>query len=227
MSGLFPVAWLASLALISLLPAVVYAGTVPDHTPYLSKCGQLKKAPTDADGLLQFRTQSSVRPSLLFEDPLCPTCKAYHQRVKAEGIWERLDVKLALFPLDNECNWMLDVPLHPGACTVSKAVICGKEQALTVLEWAYDQQDYLTRAGKAGEPVLRAAIQQRWGPNMIQCIDDVQTKARLNRHLQLAVDNAIPVSTPQMYLGSQRVCDEDTDIGLRFTLGKLAPEVLQ
>jgi hypothetical protein len=55
----------------------------------------------------------------------------------------------------------------------------------------------------------------------------VQTKARLNRHLQLAVDNSIPVSTPQMYLGNQRVCDEDTDIGLRFTLGKLAPEVLK
>jgi hypothetical protein len=106
-------------------------------------------------------------------------------------------------------------------------VLCGKEQALTVLEWAYDQQEYLTRAGKAGDPVLRAAIQQRWGPGMIQCIDDVQTKARLNRHLQLAVDNSIPVSTPQMYLGNQRVCDEDTDIGLRFTLGKLAPEVLK
>lgn len=227
MSVLFPVAWLASLGLITLLPAVVYAGTVPDHTPYLAKCGQLKKAPTDHDTLLQFRTERSVRPALLFEDPLCPTCKAYHQRVKGEGIWERLDVKLALFPLDNECNWMLDTPLHPGACTVSKAVLCGKEQALTVLEWAYDQQEYLTRAGKAGDPVLRAAIQQRWGPGMIQCIDDVQTKARLNRHLQLAVDNSIPVSTPQMYLGNQRVCDEDTDIGLRFTLGKLAPEVLQ
>jgi hypothetical protein len=30
-----------------------------------------------------------------------------------------------------------------------------------------------------------------------------------------------------MYLGKQRVCDEDTDIGLRFTLARLAPEVLR
>jgi hypothetical protein len=226
-SVLFPVAWLAALGLITLIPAAVYAATIPDHTPYLAKCGQLQKPAKPHDTLLRFQTQRSVRPALLFEDPLCPTCKAFHQRVKAEGVWERLDIELALFPLDSECNWMLDAPLHPGACTVSKAVLCGKEQALVVLEWAYDQQEYLTRAGKAGDPVLRAAIQQRWGPGMVQCIDDVQTKARLNRHLQLAVDNSIPVSTPQMYLGKQRVCDEDTDIGLRFTLGKLAPEVFQ
>jgi uncharacterized membrane protein len=228
MSLLFPVAWLAALGLITLIPAVVYAGTVPDHTPYLAKCGELQKLPRAHDTLLQFKTARSVRPALMFEDPLCPTCKAFHQRIKAEGIWERLDVELALFPLDTDCNWMLDGrQMHPGACSVSKAVLCGKEQALAVLEWAYDEQEYLMRAGKAGDGVLRAAIQQRWGPGMIQCIDDVQTKARLNRHLQLAVDNAIPVSTPQIYLGKQRVCEEDTDIGLRFTLGKLAPEVFQ
>lgn len=225
-SALFPVAWLAALGVITLMPAVVYAGTVPDHTPFLAKCGVLEQAPKEIDGLLHFRTERSVQPALLFEDPLCPTCKAFHQRVKAEGIWERLDVQLALFPLDNECNWMLDTPLHPGACTVSKAVLCGKDQALAVLEWAYDQQEYLARSGKAGEPVVRGAIQQKWGPEMIKCIDDTRTKARLNRHLQLAVDNSIPVSTPQMYLGKQRVCDEDTDIGLVFTLGKLAPQVL-
>ena len=226
-SALFPVAWLACLGFITLIPAVVYAGTVPDHTPYLAKCGVLKQAPKPHDGLLRFRTQSSVQPALLFEDPLCPTCKAFHQRVKSEGIWDKLDVELALFPLDSECNWMLDVPLHPGACTVSKAVLCGKQNALAVLEWAYDQQEYLTRSGKAGEPVVRGAIQQKWGPEMIKCVDDVKTKELLNKHLQLAVDNSIPVSTPQMYLGKQRICDEDTDIGLVFTLGKLAPQVIQ
>jgi hypothetical protein len=30
-----------------------------------------------------------------------------------------------------------------------------------------------------------------------------------------------------MYLGKRRVCDEDTDLGLRFTLSQLAPEVLK
>jgi hypothetical protein len=50
---------------------------------------------------------------------------------------------------------------------------------------------------------------------------------RLNYHLHFASDNAILVSTPQMYLGKRRVCDEDTDLGLRYTMGVLAPEVLQ
>jgi hypothetical protein len=30
-----------------------------------------------------------------------------------------------------------------------------------------------------------------------------------------------------MYLGQKRVCDEDTDMGLRFALSVLAPEVLK
>ena len=53
------------------------------------------------------------------------------------------------------------------------------------------------------------------------------TKLKLNHQLHFAADNAIPVSTPQMYLGDLKVCDEDTDLGLRYTLGQLAPEVVR
>jgi uncharacterized membrane protein len=226
-SLLFPVAWLAALGVITLIPAAVYASSVPDHTPYLGKCGEIQKEAKESDGLLRYRTERSVRKALMFEDPLCPTCKAFHQRIKGEGIWPRLDVELALFPLDSECNWMLDAPLHPGACTLSKAVLCGKEQSLAVLEWSYREQEALAAAGKAGDAVLRGKLSQRWGAPMLECLDHRDTKARLNRHLQFAVDNSIPVSTPQLILGKQRICDEDTDIGLRFALGKLAPEVLR
>ena len=80
---------------------------------------------------------------MLFEDPLCPTCKAFHQRLSAEGILEKLDTTLVLFPLDNACNWMLDRPVHPGSCIVSKAVLCAEQRAMQVLEWAYDNQDHI------------------------------------------------------------------------------------
>ncbi len=222
-----PAAGLVTLALVSLIPAVVYAASVPDHRPYLATCGQLKAPPKESDQLLSFSGEKPVRQALFFEDPLCPTCKAFHQRLKAEGVLDRVDAQLSLFPLDSECNWMLDVPLHPGACTVSKAVLCGKAQAREVLEWAYDQQEYLTRAGKAGEGTVKAAIAQRWGQDMVKCVDSAETKQRLDKHLRFAVQNAIPVSTPQVYLGKQRICDEDTDIGLRYTLKQLAPEVLE
>lgn len=226
-SPVLPLAWLAALGLVSLMPALVYAASVPDQRPFLSKCGELKMPKIKNDELVKVATSRPIQPTLLFEDPLCPTCKAFHERLVVENIIEKLDINLALFPLDNECNWMLDQALHPGACIVSKAVLCGGVQARAVLEWAYDEQEYLSRAGKQGPDVLRAAIKQKWGDVMLKCVDDRKTDTRLNNHLHFASDNNIPVSTPQMYLGSHRVCDEDTDLGLRYTLGQLAPEVLK
>jgi uncharacterized membrane protein len=226
-SWLVPVAWLPVLGAITLVPAAVYASSVPNHKPYLDKCGNLKKDPTAADDLLKMTGSHPVRPALFFEDPLCPTCRAFHQRLKVEGVLDRLDTQVALFPLDSSCNWMLSTPLHPGSCIVSKAVICGGERSRQVLEWAYDEQDDVARAGKSGEPTLRALIERRWGGDILKCIDSADTKNRLNKQLHFAADNAIPVSTPQVYLGKLRMCDEDTDMGLRYTLGQLAPEIFK
>ncbi|HEY4104612.1 MAG TPA: vitamin K epoxide reductase family protein [Polyangiaceae bacterium] len=219
--------WFFALGVVSLMPALVYAASAPDERPYLTKCGDIKQPQIKNDQFVKIATSHPIQPTLLFEDPLCPTCKAFHERLVAENIIEKLDINLALFPLDSDCNWMLDTALHPGACIVSKAVLCGGNNARAVLEWAYEEQEYLTRAGKNGPDVLRAAIKQKWGDSMLKCVDDRKTDVRLNNHLHFASDNNIPVSTPQMYLGSRRVCDEDTDLGLRFTLGQLAPEVLK
>jgi hypothetical protein len=220
-------ALLVALGVTTLAPAIVYAASAPDERPYLTKCGEIKQAKMKGDNPVKIHGSRPVQPTMLFEDPLCPTCKAFHDRLVTENIIEKLDIDLVLFPLDNECNWMLDSALHPGACIVSKAVLCGEGNARQVLEWAYDQQEYLTRAGKAGEGVLRAAIKQRWGEALLRCVDDKKTDVRLNNHLHFASENNIPVSTPQMYLGKRRVCDEDTDLGLRYTLSQLAPEVLK
>jgi uncharacterized membrane protein len=222
-----PVLWALGLLGATLVPSLVYAGAVPDERPYLKSCGKLEKSAEAHSALIRMKTPSSVRPATLFEDPLCPTCRAFHQRMVAEGAFDRLDVQLALFPLDSDCNWMLTNPLHPGACTVSKAVICGGDQARQVLEWAYDQQDDLVKAAKSGDGQVRGMISRRWGPQFLTCIDSAATKLKLNHQLHFAADNAIPVSTPQMYLGDQKVCDEDTDLGLRYTLGQLAPEVVK
>ncbi len=232
---LLPVVWLAALGALTLVPSLVYAAVAPDHGPYLGGCGTIKKAPTAEGVLLTLRGERPVRQALLFEDPLCATCKAVHLRFKSDGVYSRLDTQIALMPLDSECNWMLDRPLHPGACQVAKAILCGQERAGEVLEWAYHEQDYLLRAGKADldagrqkeAPVTREVIRRRWGDAIIACLDAPATRQRLEKHLQFAIDNGVPVSTPQIYLGGQRICDEDTDIGLRYTLRQLAPEVLK
>lgn len=232
-SVLLAVAWLAVLGVFTVLPTAVYAATAPDHAPFLTQCGKLGPAKVPADTLISLRGSSAKRSATFFEDPLCATCKAVHMRLADDGVLDRLDITLVLMPLDNKCNWMLDRPMHPGACTLSKAVLCSGDRAGQVLAWAYEEQEYLTRAGKkdleAGrgdEPVMKEVIKQRWGAEILTCMEEKATELRLNRHLQYAVDNSVPVSTPQIYLGETRLCDEDTDLGLRYTLRKLAPEVL-
>jgi hypothetical protein len=219
--------WLFVLGAVTILPAGVYAASAPDHRPYLTQCGELKKPEDPQNTLLKFRGASAVRPALFFEDPLCPTCKAFHERLKGEDVLEKFDVTLVLFPLDSACNWMLDNPLHPGSCTVSKAILCAKGQARQMLEWAFDNQTTLAQAGKQSENALKAVIQRKWGASMVSCMDSRDTKVQLNKHLHFAADNGVPVSTPQVYLGARRLCDEDTDLGLRYTLKQLAPEVLK
>lgn len=225
-SAVTPLAWLGVLAGASLAPSLVYASAAPDHRPYVGTCPGLTRAATTKDALIHLPTTTPKRKVTLFEDPLCPTCKAFHERLVSEGVFDRLDVELALFPLDSSCNWMLAEPLHPGACVLASAVVCAGAQARPVLEWSYENQELLAAAGKVGAPALTSLIEKRWGSAVSKCTGDKETKAQLNKHLHFATDNAIPVSTPQLFFEKQRLCDEDTDLGLRFTLRQLAPEVL-
>ncbi len=227
MSLLFPLAWLAALGIWTATPAYIYTTAIPNHRAHLDKCGKLNKPKDEKNSLLKVAASRAVQPVTFFEDPLCPTCKAFHDRLVGEGIFPKLDVTLVMFPLDSECNWMLDHSMHPGACTVAKAVLCGDTRALSVLEWSFENQEELTAAGKAGKSSLVAAIERRWGADMVACIDKKETEVRLNNHLHYATDNAIPVSTPQMFIGTQRVCEEDTDIGLVYTIAQLAPQVMK
>ena len=215
-----------ALGVAAAFPAISYANALPDVRPYLSKCGKLD-IPTETHGaLLKLPTAHATRAVTLFEDPLCPTCKGFHDRMLAEGIFDRLDVTLVLFPLDSECNWMIDRSLHPGACVLSKAILCGKERSREILEWSFDNQDDLRALGKSDVKALRQRVDARFGADVGACIDDAKTVVRLNQHLHYASNNHVPVSTPQMYLGPARICDEDTDLGLTYTMAQLAPEVL-
>lgn len=217
-------AWLLALGAFSITPALLYASALPSYAGYIAGCGKLEKL-TEANGaLLRIAGPGAVQPATLFVDPLCPTCKSFHQRLAAEGLIEKLDITLVLFPLDSECNWMLDRPVHPGACLVSKAILCSEHRAPAVLDWAYDNQDAILAAAKsgAGTANVQAMIRQRW-PGLDACMDSKPTSQRLDRMLRYIIDNKLPVSTPQIYLGDTRLCDEDTDIGMPYAIRRLAP----
>lgn len=226
-SWLWVLLWLSGLGAAAVAPALAYVLALPDYRSRIDQCGKLAWVAEPHNALLKIATAHPTRAVLLFEDPLCPTCKTFHERIVDEGIFDRLDVTLAMFPLDAECNWMLDRSLHPGACVVAKAVLCGgNEKARAILEWAFDDQEELAGLGKQGSDAIATAIAARWGPEIAGCVARPQTAARLNQQLHFAANNHIPVSTPQMFLGDKRICDEDTDLGLRYTFAQLAPEVL-
>ncbi|WP_437671380.1 vitamin K epoxide reductase family protein [Sorangium sp. So ce131] len=216
--------WLVALGVSTATPALLYASALPSYASYMTGCGKLEK-PTEPNGaLLHVKPPGAVQPATILVDPLCPTCKAFHQRLVAEGVFEKLDTTLVLFPLDSDCNWMLSQAVHPGACLISKAILCSDHRALDVLEWAYDNQEELLAGAKSGAGVanVQAAIRQRW-PGLDVCMDSKETALRMNRMLRYIVDNKLPVSTPQMFLGDTRLCDEDTDIGLSYAIRQLAP----
>jgi uncharacterized membrane protein len=221
---LFLPAWAMGLGIFAVTPALIYVSALPNFTSYINGCGKLEAPADPGNVLIHVTPAGAVQPATLFVDPLCPTCKAFHQRLVSEGLYDQLDVTLVLFPLDNECNWMLDRAVHPGSCVVSKAILCSEHRALPVLEWAYENQEALLGAAKAGAGManVRAMIQARW-PGLDTCIDSKETNLRLNKTLRYIVNNHLPISTPQMFLGDVRLCDEDTDMGLSYTIRRLAP----
>ncbi|HVY47995.1 MAG TPA: vitamin K epoxide reductase family protein [Minicystis sp.] len=222
-------AWLAALGACAVTPALLYSQAVPGYGHYIGSCGKLER-PVSAEkpdiqaAMLHIQPPSAREPVTMLVDPLCPTCKAFHQRLVTEGFFDQLDVTLVLFPLDSECNWMLDRSVHPGSCQISRAILCGDHRALAMLEWAYENQEHILEEAKlaAGPNNVRRTIRDRW-PGLDVCMDSKETKQRLDKMLRFIVDNHLPISTPQMFLGARRLCDEDTDMGLAYTLKRLAP----
>ncbi len=230
--GLVP-GWLALLACAALLPPVAYAKGAPNHDEKISSCGKLSKPLTEKSeagmklSLTRTVAAGSRTPVTLMVDPLCPSCRALHRRLDTEGYLEQMDTTIVLFPLDSSCNWMVERDVHPGACQVAKAMLCAepKNQAVQVLEWAYDQQELLISTAKMqGAKAIDGYIEGSF-PGLAACMKEKATTKKLDEMLRFAVDNRLPVSTPQLFLGDVHMCDEDTDMGLVYSLRKLAPQL--
>jgi uncharacterized membrane protein len=199
----------------------------PDEKKAMVGCGSLVNA-DDPNGVMLPLASGSGESSIEVLDPLCPACKAFDERLASSDLRRRLDLKGVLFPLDSTCNWMVTEALHPGACAVSEAVLCAaglsgtKDEKATkaVLRWAFANQEQLRELAAKDEGALRAKIEKQF-PNVKGCLGGAQVKNKLTKSLRWAVANAIPVLTPQLFVGNARMCDEDSDLGLEFTLNKM------
>ncbi len=208
------------------LPVLVYAGTLPDYGPYVTKCETLKvdKPPDGVIVSLRSATAPSPVDTFLVIDPLCPACKAIHRRLEGSDFAPRLSYRALPLPLDSECNWMLKDSMHPGACLLSRALLCAGERAAEMLDFIYDHQEEMRMDG-IGKRLdrIRERVLGRF-PDVAACLDRPETKIRLNKALHHAADLALPLITPQVYLNGRRLCDEDTDLGLTYALTRLIGE---
>jgi hypothetical protein len=193
----------------------------PDHARFIGTCEALPH-PDDGYGVMLRIDRGGPRgaPAIEVLDPLCPACRAFEQRLAASGLAEGLDRKVVMFPLDNTCNWMVTEATHPGACTVSEAVLCAGARAPEVIAWAFHEQDRIRSETRADPGAAARIVKQRF-PELAQCVGSPDARSRLNKSLRWIVANNIRVLTPQLFVDKVKLCDEDVDLGLEYTLSNM------
>ncbi|HTE53995.1 MAG TPA: vitamin K epoxide reductase family protein [Kofleriaceae bacterium] len=206
--------------LLVAVPAAAYVALAPDHSVFIGACGDLVEDKDAYNVMVPFDRHQGGVPTVEVLDPLCPSCRAFERRLEASGLRDQLDRSAILFPLDKECNWMVDDRKHPGACAVSEAVLCAGEHAGEVVEWAFGAQDEIRASAEKSDDGARALARDRF-PDLARCIGSAGAKSKLNKSLRWAVRNQLPVLTPQLYVAGVKLCDEDIDLGMEFALSRM------
>lgn len=201
----------------------IYVTALPDYTSKVTSCGGLKKPEDKQKVLMQLQSGSSSALEII--DPLCPACKAFETRVAEDHLLDGTQRQVLLFPLDSECNWMLSQSMHPGACMVSRAFLCAESDIQPMMKYVFDNQEEFRIVASKAPDEIKHKLEQKF-PRITACIDTAETKMRLNNMLRYAMNNRIPITTPQLYLGAKRLCDEDSDLGLDYSIGILKSEAL-
>ena len=207
-------------ALFVAVPLLIYALMVPDYSSFVGSCGSLIRTDDPYDVLVPLDSNAGGRSVIEVLDPMCPACRGFERRFTASGLDEKVHRQALLFPLDDTCNWMVSSALHPGACDVSAAVLCADDRADEVLAWAFEKQEELREAAATDPkgPGLMASVAF---PEFSDCIGSAKARSELNRSMRWAVSNQLPVMMPQVFVDGVKLCDEDTDLGLDYALGRM------
>lgn len=219
--GLWGLYFVEGVAMVAL-PVLAYLVLKPAYPDALLRTSGLRH-PDDKYGVMLDTRGGGRVPAIEVLDPLCPACKAFSDRIAASGLGDQLHIKYVLFPLDKECNWMVNESLHPGACAVSEALLCAGDRAPAVLSWAFAHQADLRASGAAGQAAVYGRIKQEF-PELAGCVGQPAVRARVNKSLRWIVTNSLPVLTPQLFVGNQKLPDEDTDLGLDYVLARMLAE---
>lgn len=217
--GALALAFVVGVAFV-VVPVAAYAAQAPDFERFVGACGSLTQPRDEGQVFVPLGSQTHAVTMLEVLDPLCPSCRGFERRFAAHPAAAQVSRRVLLFPLDSACNWMIETPLHPGACAISEAVLCAEQDADEVLEWAFENQEAIREASATDPGAAQRMAQERF-PSLRSCMGSPGVRARLNRSLRWAVANQLPVLTPQVYVNDTRICDEDTDLGLDYVLTRL------
>jgi len=210
--------FLEGVALVAL-PVLVYLTLKPPYSDSLLHTSGLRH-PEDKYGVMLDMRSGGTVPAVEVLDPLCPACKGFAERLAASSRFSELQIKVVLFPLDKECNWMVNESLHAGACAVSEALLCAGERANHVLDWAFLHQAELRALGQEGAAAIYGRIKRDF-PALATCVGQPKVRDRINQGLRWIVANSLPVLTPQLFVRNQKLPDEDTDLGLDYVLARV------
>ncbi len=203
------------------IPVLVYVISMPDYASFVGTCGSLVKTEDPYNMMVPLGPQGQGASAIEVFDPLCPACKGFETRLASSGLEEQMSRKAVMFPLDNSCNWMVGSAVHPGACTISEAVLCAEAgKADLVVDWAFENQTAIREAAKADPAAAGKMVLARF-PEMKSCLGGAAVKSKLNKSLRWAVANQLAVLTPQLYVNGMKLCDEDTDLGMEYALTRL------
>jgi len=211
--------WFGEGVLVVGLVLGLYVAWVPSERPSVDKgCGALVEEPGDESFVIALPSEPGAIPSLEVLDPLCNFCRAFDKRLTASGLDKKIARRVVVFPMDT-CvpNDMIRQRRHPGACTVSYAMLCAPQSAQKILDYAFAEQERLLELGKTNDAALKADLEQRF-PEVKGCIGSAKAKAELTKARNWAARNALELSTPQLFVDGTQVCPQNTDLGLEFTL---------
>jgi uncharacterized membrane protein len=201
------------------VPVTTYAISAPDFSRFIGSCGELAH-PDGGQALIALGPQGRQTSMVEMLDPLCPSCRGFEARFSAMPVHEQISRQVLLFPLDNTCNWMIGDSIHPGACSISEAMLCAKDRADQVLAWSFENQEAIVEATRADPKAAARMVGEKF-PELASCVGSSAARAKLNLALRFAVKNHLQVLTPQVFVNGLRLCDEDTDLGLDFALPRL------
>lgn len=201
------------------VPVLAFFVLAPDFERFIGTCGTLPK-PEDPYGVMMPMGPQQGKPAIEVLDPLCPACAGFEDRLAFSGLEQELARKVVLFPLDNTCNWMVGSAIHPGACTISEAVLCAGDKGEAVLSWAFEHSEEIRTASTADAEAAKRLVTAAF-PGVASCVGSAEVKQRLNRSLRWIVSNQLPVLTPQLYVDGVKLCDDDTDLGMDWALSRL------